>query len=131
VKFLLDTNTVIYFFRDQGKVAQVLLSSKPEDICVSCITVFELAYGARRSAHPKKNAEMLDDFLSTVNVLAFGREESEAAAEIRCALERRGVPIGPFDLLIAASARQRNLVLVTHNTREFSRVDTLRVVDWY
>jgi len=66
-----------------------------------------------------------------VHILPFGHEEAQHAAAIRVGLEKQGVPIGPYDIVISATAMVRNDILVTHNVREFSRVEGLRIEDWY
>jgi tRNA(fMet)-specific endonuclease VapC len=93
--------------------------------------LFELRYGAAKSPHPERNAQRIADFLAgPIEVLPFGSEDAEEAGDIRAALERIGTPIGPYDVLVAAQARRRDAVLVTANTREFSRVPRLRFEDW-
>ena len=68
---------------------------------------------------------------SLVNIISFGQTEAKCAASIRIKLEKQGNPIGPYDILIAASALANNSTLVTHNTREFERVSGLKIDDWY
>ena len=73
----------------------------------------------------------MDVLLDVLQILPFGEAEARTAAHTRVALEKRGEPIGPMDLLIAATALEQGAVLVTHNVKEFRRVRGLRLEDWY
>jgi tRNA(fMet)-specific endonuclease VapC len=90
--------------------------------------VFELYYGAFRSARPTENLANLERLGS--EILAFDRNDARQAGEIRAILERHGTPIGGYDVLIAGQARARGLILVTSNSREFRRVPSLHLEDW-
>lgn len=127
----LDTNTVAYFFKGMGRVSERLLATPPAEISVSTIVAYELAVGVAKSPEATRRREQLHRFLSAVTVVSFGPAEADAAATLRADLERRGIPIGPLDVLIAGSALARGATLVTHNTREFQRVPGLRVEDWF
>jgi tRNA(fMet)-specific endonuclease VapC len=129
--FVLDTNTLVYFFRGEGGVAQRLLSTAPAEIAIPAVVVFELETGIQKSTDSKKRRGQLDVLLQATTVLSFGLAEARAAASIRATLEQAGTPIGPMDTLIAATAVAHRATLVTRNTREFSRVPGLTVVDWY
>lgn len=129
--FALDTNTVSYYLRDQGRVAQRLLEQSRTSIALPAVVAYELQYGAGRSAAPRSLLARLDDFLANVAVLPFDREAARASARVRLDLERVGSPIGPLDVLIAGSALAHRATLVTRNVAEFRRVAGLRVVDWY
>ena len=131
MKYALDTNTLIYFFKGVGKVKKRLLSVPPGEIVLPAIVLFELEFGIARSSSPRKRIAQLKDFTDLVNVIAFGPAEAKAAAQIRVKLEKNGIPIGPYDVLIAACAKANNLILVTHNLKEFKRIDGLRVEDWF
>jgi tRNA(fMet)-specific endonuclease VapC len=129
--YLLDTNTLIYYFRGMGNVAERLLSTSPSEIAISAIVLFELEVGIAKSVSPRKRKAQLQEFTSLVSVLFFDRSAAESAAKIRVKLEKRGVPIGPSDILIAASALATNSTLVTHNRKEFERIEGLRIEDWF
>jgi tRNA(fMet)-specific endonuclease VapC len=129
--YLLDTNTLIYFFKGAGKVAETLLSKSPRDIAVPSIALYELQVGIAKSNSPEKRRQQLELLLSRVAVLPFNAREAEIAAKIRAQLELIGTPIGPYDTLISGTALSANAVLVTHNTKEFSRVEGLRIEDWF
>lgn len=100
------------------------------DLYVSSVTEAELRYGAEKSANPDKNHSNLDRFFLTLPVLNYDRAASREYGKIRLDLEKKGTPIGPYDMLIASHAKSLNLVLVTNNSREFTRIPDLRVEDW-
>jgi len=129
--YLLDTNTLIYYFKGMGNVAKRLLSTSPSEIALSAIVHFELEVGIAKSISPRKRKAQLQEFTSLVNIVSFDRAAAELAAEIRAKLEKPGVLIGAYDILVAASALATNSTLVTHNTKEFERVESLRIEDWY
>lgn len=129
--YVLDTNTVIHFFKASGKVVERMLATPPTEISVSAIVVFELEVGIAKSAQPNKRRQQLEDLLAVVTVLPFDRVSASTAAQIRAGLEKIGQPIGPFDTLIAGTALAHHATLVTRNTREFERVPGLSIVNWY
>jgi len=129
--YVVDTNTVIYYFKGMGRVPQLLLSHSPKDLAVPTIVVYELQVGIAKSLHPIKRIQQLEILLDAITVLPFGLREAKEAALIRVRLEQAGTPIGPIDVLIAGSALAHDATLVTHNVKEFSRVEGLNIVDWY
>src|SRR5262249_21325079 len=101
-------------------------SSNPSDLYISAISYMEIQYGLRNN--PEKAVfiqNVLDDFFSSIHILVFSKEEAHRAGYIRADLKKKGSPIGPYDLLIAATAIHHNLILVTSNTREFQRINGL------
>jgi len=129
--YLLDTNTLIYFFKGVGRVQEHLFSHSPREIFIPSIVIYELRVGIAKSNNPQKRAKQLELLLGQVNIIDFGELEAMASAQIRANLETKGTPIGPIDTLIAGCAKANNLELVTHNTNEFKRVDGLDITDWY
>lgn len=129
--YLLDTNTLIYFFKDMGNVASTLLSKSPKDIAIPAIVLYELEVGIAKSSKPQTRQQQLETLISRIIILPFAKKEAEAAAAIRAKLEKSGTPIGPYDTLIAGIALSSNATLVTHNTKEFSRVEGINIEDWY
>lgn len=129
--YILDTNTLIYFFKGMGRVSEKLLSVPPQEIGLPAVVLYELSVGIAKSFSPEKRRMQLDQFSGVVNILPFDREEARHAAGIRAALEAEGRFIGPYDILIAATALSNKGVLVTHNLKEFSRIDGLQLEDWY
>ena len=128
--YLLDTNTCIYAIKREPEVLRRLQERTPDDFGVSAVTVAELWFGAAKSSRPQSTRASVDAFLKPFEVLPFASEAAEEYAAIRLQLEKAGRPIGVRDLLIAATAKSRRLTVVTHNVREFSRVDGLKVEDW-
>jgi len=129
--YVLDTNTLIYYFKGMGNVADKLLQTAPRDIAIPVVVLYELEVGLAKSNDTKKRRKQLDDFIALITVLPMGIEEAKAAANIRAALEVKGTPIGAIDTLIAGIALANQGVLVTHNTKEFSRVQGLMFEDWF
>ena len=129
--YLLDTNTLIYFFKGLGDVANILLSKAPKDILISSIVLYELEVGIAKSTKPKKRTIQLESLISRVKISSFGAQEAKVAATIRANLESKGTLIGPYDTLIAGTALSNNATLVTRNTKEFKRIKSLKIEDWY
>ena len=102
--------------------------SRHNSLC--SIVKAELLYDARRSRHVEANLHLLKQLFNPLASLPFDDRCAEEAGLIRADLNEQGMPIGPNDVLIAATARANDAVLVTHNTREFARVTGLRLVDW-
>jgi tRNA(fMet)-specific endonuclease VapC len=129
--YVLDTNTLIYYFKGQGQVAQNMAAVSPQDIAISTIVLFELQVGIAKSNAPEKRTQQLQQLLSQVNMLPFDCDAALAAAKIRAQLEQQGTQIGPIDVLIAGVAVSRQATIATHNVGEFLRVRGLPIVDWY
>ena len=129
--YLLDTNTCIYFLKNSfPALTQRLLETDPNELFISSITVFELAYGAEKSKWGEKTRQKLAMFLAPFTILSFDGEDAMVAGRIRSALEQHGTPIGPYDVQIAAQALAKGLTVLTHNISAFQRVPDLRVEDW-
>jgi tRNA(fMet)-specific endonuclease VapC len=128
--YILDTNTLIYFFKGVGNVADNLLAVSPKDIGIPAVVLYELEYGIARSTSPKKRTKQLEELCALVEVLAFGSEEAKTSATIRASLEKKGTPIGPYDVMIAGTVLSKQGILVTNNTKEFRRVPKLKIIDW-
>lgn len=127
---MLDTNIVSHLVRfPSGPVSTRLRQLGEGKACVSIVTSAELLFGARRvkSDRLERNIRAI---LSVVPPLPFEHPADTTYADIRSALEARGAPIGPHDLLIAAHAKTAGLAVITDNVREFSRVDGLKVENW-
>lgn len=129
--YILDTNTLIYYFKGQGQVAQNLANISAQEISIPTIVLFELQVGIAKSTSPAKRTRQLQQLLSVVNLVPFDRGAALAAATIRAQLEQQGSPIGQIDVLIAGTAVALQSTLVTHNIKEFSKVMGLEIADWY
>ena len=131
MKYMLDTNICVQMIRHKPPELLRQIAKHPvSDICVSSITVAELQYGVHRSSQPLRNQHALRQFLIALVILGFDYESSLEYGRIRAQLEAQGTPIGSLDTLIAAHAISQGVVLVTNNTREFTRVPGLVVEDW-
>jgi tRNA(fMet)-specific endonuclease VapC len=129
--YLLDTNACIRVLNDTSVVLVARLRTvDPSSIRVSSVTRAELMFGVRRSARVAENLRLLERFLAPLISLPFDDRCADCYALLRADLAARGRPIGPNDMLIAATALAHDLTLVTHNTREFARVTGLRFDDW-
>ena len=129
--YLLDTNTLIYYFKGMGNVSHNLLSHPPPNISIPSIVIFELEVGIAKSTSPDKRTKQLHELLSLVNIIPFAEKEAKISAEIRAKLEKQGTPIGPYDLLIAGTAMAHQAILVSRNTSEFERIKKLQIENWY
>lgn len=131
MKYMLDTNICIFVIKNQPEnVVRKFTEHEPGDICISSITYAELSHGVERSQAKEKNRIALMTFLSEIPIASFDDLAAQEYGVIKADLQRKGRLIGPLDTLIAAHARSLNLTLVTNNTREFSRVEGLRLEDW-
>ncbi len=130
MKFALDSSTIGYALRAEGRVAEHIRLVGPAAIALPAVVVYELNYGLRR-VQRQVQLEAFARLVQAVDVLDFDVLSADHAARIRVQLEADGTPIGAHDLLIAATARRHGCTLVTHNTREFARVPQLLLADWY
>jgi tRNA(fMet)-specific endonuclease VapC len=130
MSYLLDTNVCIAAMRGNSKIVQNLSVRSPEDCAVSMVTVFELFAGVCRCKSPETEREKVSALLEPFHLLPFDWDSALKTAEIRFQLEKLGQKIGPYDLQLSGQALALDLTLVTHNTREFKRVDGLRIEDW-
>jgi tRNA(fMet)-specific endonuclease VapC len=129
--YLLDTNTCISYLNGRApNVLQRLQALPIAEIRVCAIVKAEMYYGAMKSVDPAYTLAQQRRFLDAFDSLPFDDAAAEAYGRLRAELARRGTPIGPNDLMIAAIALAYDLTLVTHNTSEFSRVSGLRLEDW-
>ncbi len=128
---MLDTNVCIDVIRTRSRVlVERIRERSVDDIAISVITVSELQHGVAKSSNPERNRVAMLEFLVPFTVLPFDDVAARAYGEIRTTLETRGTPIGPMDMLIAAHALSRHLILVTNNADEFRRVPRLSVENW-
>lgn len=126
---MLDTDTVSFALRGEGEVGKRLLQQKPSAVCISSITLGELAFGAARRGSAKLNG-LIDRFAASVQVVAFDDAAAWRFGEIAANLAQAGSPIGDFDALIAAHALSCDLTLVTNNQKHFGLIPGLRTENW-
>lgn len=128
---MLDTNICIFMIKHKPEsVMKKFMELQPSDVCISSITYAELVHGVEKSKAKEKNGIALAVMLSEIDILPFDSLAAQMYGTIKADLERKGMPIGPMDTLIAAHAKAVDVTLVTKNTREFCRVDDLRLEDW-
>ena len=129
--YLLDTNTCIVYLKGKNLYLKKKLENIPlSEIAVCSVVKGELFYSAMRSADPERNLKLQQDFLNQFVSLPFNDQAATIFGNIRAQLTAQGTPIGGYDLQITAIALTNNLILVTHNTREFSRITELKLEDW-
>lgn len=129
--YLLDTNVFIMYLKGRSQnINNHIDNLEPEKIAVCSVVKAELFYGSMKSNNPKKNLNLQKSFLSQFVSLPFDDSCAEIYGKIRADLAKAGTPIGSNDIQIAAIALANNLILVTHNVREFSRIDGLKFEDW-
>jgi len=129
--YLLDTNICIYAINKKPEI--VLNKIKKEirkGIFISTLTVAELEYGVENSSRIEPNRIALIKFLSIFNILAFDDLDPIPYGRLKSKLKRTGRMIGPIDMLLAAQAISKGLILVTNNTKEFERIEGLKIEDW-
>ena len=128
---LLDTNTCIYFLnRTSERIISQFTRLSPSVIKLPSVTVAELFYGAEKSNVKKKNLAIVENFISTFEIIPFDEKCCKTYARIRASLEKVGAPIGPMDLLMASISLANNFTLITNNVREFRRVKGLKLENW-
>ena len=131
MKYLLDTNACVRYLNERGSAIELKMAEhRSSDIVLCSVVKAELLYGAMKSNRSQKTLAQQRQFFNQFVSLPFDDKAADAYARIRADLVKIGTPIGPNDLLIAAIAIANDVTLVTHNTREFSRVAALRIEDW-
>lgn len=131
MKYLLDTNTCIRYINGRApQIREHFSSVNDSDITINTITLGEMFAGSAKSQFPQQSRAKQDAFFIRFRILLFDETSADRFGSIRAYLEKRGTPIGPYDLQIAAIALVHDLILVTHNVDEFSRVPNLKIEDW-
>jgi len=131
MRFMMDTDTCIYILKQRPpEVIQAMKNQYINNLCISTITLAELEYGVAKSQHVSSNQTALLKFLAPIAVMPFDDSAAVKYGQIRAYLQGNGMKIGPYDLLIAAHALSKGLILITNNTREFARVPGLSMENW-
>jgi tRNA(fMet)-specific endonuclease VapC len=131
MKYLLDTNICIYLIKKKPiEVIKKLSELNINDIGISSITLSELEYGVEKSSNPERNKIALIEFLSMIEIYDYDDKAAKEYGKIRTELEKKGIVIGSLDMLIAAHAKSRDMILVTNNEREFKRIKELLIKNW-
>ena len=130
MKWMLDTDTCIAIIKKHPIALKKLRGKSIGQVGISSITLGELAFGAEKSSRPEDARAALDEFLLALEIAAFDEHAAMRYGEVRGSLARRGKRIGSLDTLIGSHAHVMDVVLVTHNTREFAQIEGLRLEDW-
>jgi len=130
LRYLLDTNIVIYVLKRRPVEVLSTFNANASRMAISSVTLAELMHGAEKSSRVSENLAAIEDFCSRLEVLPYGPKAAQHYGAIRAALEKLGQPIGVNDMHIAAHARSEGLVLVTNNMGEFARVPALEAENW-
>jgi tRNA(fMet)-specific endonuclease VapC len=128
--YMLDTDTISLVVRKHPQVINNLIRHEDDEICISAVTNAELFYGLEK----KKSQRLFTEVRSIIGkctIVDFNASQSELYGRIRVELEKSGAPLGDMDLLIAAAAISTGAILVTHNTKHFSRIKGLKTEDWF
>ncbi len=129
--YLLDTNVCIYIIKKKPiNVLKIVKTKLKKQMYISSITVAELEYGVAKSSFQERNKISLIEFLSIFNILNFDDKDAFEFGIIKTELEKIGKIIGPMDLLLASQAKAKKLILVTNNTKEFERINGLKIENW-
>ena len=128
MRFSLDANVVIALLNGHAGLQERLRAHAPSDFGISAVVHHELMFGAEASARREANLAAVARL--RFEVMDLTRADAARAGAVRARLRALGTPIGPYDTLIAGQALERGLVLVTHNLKEFRRVEGLAVEDW-
>jgi len=128
--YMLDTNICIYVMKNLPLELRDKFNALAEQLCISCITLAELHYGAEKSARRADNLTAIENFVARLDVLPFGERAAAHYGQLRAELERAGTPVGLHDMQIGGHARSEGLIVVTNNMREFDRMPGVRAENW-
>ena len=128
--YLLDTDTCIYWIKNINSVRNKIQQIGWEQICICNITVAELYFGAYNSQRVVENLTRAENFIRDVEVIALDNQAVKKFGELKAELRKTGQPVADFDLLIASVSLTRNYILVTNNTRQYSRISELKLENW-
>lgn len=130
LKYMLDTDILIYTMKNKPESVKKAFIAHYGQIGISTISLMELIYGAEKSTKPEHNLREIEGLAARLDVLSYDDKAAVHTGQIRAELAILGKPIGPYDHMIAGHARSLGLCLVSNNTREFERVEGLRLDNW-
>ena len=130
MKWMLDPDTCIAVIKKHPVALKKIRGKSIGPVGISSITLGEVTLGAAKSSPPKAAHDVLDELLLALEVVGFDEAAAMTHGDVRASLEQQGKPIGPLDTLVGSHVQALGMTLVTHNTREFSRIDGLRLEDW-
>jgi len=131
IHYLLDTNICIYIINKRPpEVFERFRSIQLIQLHIPTIVISELYFGLEKNQSHQRNATFLENFIAPLSITGFSIDAAKQAAKIRCQLRKQGTPIGAYDIQIAAVAMAEDMVLLTNNTKEFKRIDGLKLENW-
>jgi tRNA(fMet)-specific endonuclease VapC len=130
LRYMLDTNICIYVIKKHPAQLRDRFNSSADQLCISVITLAELIYGAEKSARPRENLAVVEQFCARLDILPFADRAATHYGQLWAELEQAGTRIGLHDMMIAGHARSEGLTVVTNNVREFRRIRGLRLENW-
>jgi len=130
LKYLLDTNIVIYTMKNRPQQVKRRFQQHHGQMGISAVTLGELVFGAEHSQDVERNLADIEAMAARLEVVPFDNKAAYHFGRIRAELYRTGQPIGPYDMMIAGQARAMGLILATNNVKEFERVQGLLLEDW-
>ena len=129
--YLLDTNIISYWMRGDKKIIELIKKQSPSDLSTSAITLAEILYGIEKSPHKKRERRLkINRIAASLSLFPFDEAAAEKYAVIRAQLEKKGAVMSERDTQIASIAMANRMTVVTHNVKEFSRVEKLKIEDW-
>jgi len=130
IRYLLDTDIVIYTMKNKPPIVRDAFEKFHEEIAISSVTLMELYFGVERSSDKLRNLKAVEGLAARLSVVDFDVHAASHTGEIRANLANAGTPIGPYDAMIAGHARSRGFIVVSNNEKEFERVEGLRLENW-
>ena len=130
LKYLLDTDIAIYTIKNRPTQVRERFKTHDGQMAISSITLMELIYGAEASDAVERNLGVIEGFAARLEVLPYDQSAATHTGQLRAELRKAGRPLGPYDEMIAGHARSRGLIVVSTNTRHFSRVAGIRLENW-
>jgi len=129
MKYLLDTNICIHFFRGKFNLYEKIDHVKLRNCAISEITLAELVFGAENSNNPEKNNKLIEELTEQITILPIF-ESIKLYGKEKARLRKKGTMISDFDLLIGCTAIENQLVMVTENIKEFNRIQNIEIENW-
>jgi len=130
MKYLLDTDTLIYWLKGDRNIDSKIQAVPYADLCISVVSLAELYYGAYKSVRIQENLENIKRIKNKFQILKIQENTVEEFGKIKSDLYKKGISVGDFDILIASISRALNLKLVTNNIRHYSRITTIEIENW-
>ena len=130
MKYILDTDTLIYFLKGHSTVVNRIAPLSTNELATTIINHAELLFGAFNSTKVSHNLEKISAFLNQLTIIHFCKESSFIFAEYKAALKKKGTIVADLDLMIASIVLKHQSVLITNNTRHFSRIKKLNLENW-